>query len=120
MAGIDEKRVTHIAVVAHEANRAYCRALEDYTQMPWQYAPAWQRESAVAGVRFCIASPDAPPSANHDAWHAEKQRTGWKYGPVKDEVKKTHPCMVPYEKLPLEQRRKDGLFKAVVAALCAE
>lgn len=120
MSVIDSKRVLQIAEVCHEANRRYCRTLEDYTQMPWQYAPAWQRESATAGVRFCIANPDAPASASHENWLAEKERTGWKYGPLKDDVAKTHPCFVPYEELPLEQRRKDHLFKAIVAALTAE
>ena len=28
----------------------------------------------------------------------------------KDETRKTHPCLVPYEQLPEEQRRKDAIF----------
>jgi hypothetical protein len=41
---------------------------------------------------------------------------GWVYGTAKDAEKKTHPCMVPYDKLPLAQRRKDALFQAAVRA----
>jgi hypothetical protein len=106
-----------IAKVCHEANRAYCATLGDLSQVPWDMAPEWQRQSAIKGVEFNLAHPDAPPSASHDSWLEEKRATGWKYGPVKDPEKKEHPCFVPYEDLPLEQRRKDALFKAIVGAL---
>lgn len=109
--------VDDIAEVCHEANRVYCAALGDFSQLPWVDAPLWQRESARKGVEFCLANPDASPSASHDSWLEEKRRTGWKYGPVKDPEKKEHPCYVPYEELPLEQRLKDHLFKGIVEAL---
>ena len=53
------------------------------------------------------------PSASHESWLAEKEATGWKYGPVKNPETKEHPCFVPYEQLPLEQKTKDYLFGAV-------
>lgn len=110
----------NIAKVCHEANRAYCQSIGDDSQKSWEDAPEWQRTSAEKGVEFNIANPTAPPSASHDSWLKEKADTGWKYGPVKDESKKEHPCFVPYAELPIEQRRKDALFKAIVAALAAE
>lgn len=76
-----------------------------------------QRESCRKGVEFCIANPDAPPSANHDSWLNEKRAAGWTYGPVKDPEKKEHPCFVPYAELPTEQKAKDHIFKAIVASL---
>lgn len=106
-----------IARVCHEANRGYCQAIGDNSQAPWNEAPAWQRDSAVKGVEFNLANPDAPASASHDSWLAVKEADGWKYGEVKDAEKREHPCCVPYEELPIEQRRKDALFKAVVATL---
>jgi hypothetical protein len=106
-----------IARVCHEVNRAYCQALGDTSQVAWEQAPEWQRQSAIVGVEFNLANPDAPPSASHDSWLAEKTRDGWKYGPVKDADKKEHPCFVPYDELPVEQKAKDYLFKATVAAL---
>lgn len=110
-------RLATIARVCHEANRAYCATIGDLSQLPWDDAPQWQRESAIAGVEFSVAHPDAPPSASHESWLAEKERTGWRYGPVKDAEKKEHPCFVPYDELPLDQRRKDALFVAIVRAL---
>ena len=32
---------------------------------------------------------------------------GWKYGPVRDELKKEHPCLVPYEDLTEEEKDYD-------------
>lgn len=106
-----------IARVCHEVNRAYCRALGDDSQLPWDSAPEWQRRSAIKGVRFIIENDDASPSASHDSWLAEKKREGWVYGPVKDENLKQHPCCVPYEELPVEQKAKDYIFGAVVRSI---
>lgn len=106
-----------IARVAHEANRAYCATIGDDSQPPWSSAPEWQRESAVNGVAFTRSHPNAPPSASHDSWLDEKRRAGWAYGPTKNAASKQHPCLVPYEQLPLDQQRKDALFQGVVRAL---
>lgn len=105
-----------IAKICHETNRAYCQTLGDNTQVAWEEAPSWQRDSAIKGVEFNISNPDAPPSASHDSWLEVKRAEGWQYAPEKDAEKKLHPCFIPYEALPLEQQRKDALFKAVVAA----
>lgn len=105
-----------VAAICHEANRAYCASLGDFSQLPWRQAPIWQRGSCVDGVRFRLENPDVPPSASHDNWAREKVRTGWKYGPVKDAELKTHPCLVPFEKLPPEQQFKDVLFGLIVQA----
>lgn len=106
-----------IAEVCHEANRTYCRLLGDNSQLPWAEAPEWQRTSAVKGVEFRLANPTAPASASHESWLEEKRATGWKFGAVKDAEKKEHPCFVPYNELPLEQRAKDALFVGVCDAL---
>ncbi len=108
-----------IAQVCHEANREYCRTIGDYSQEHWDKAEQWQRDSAIKGVEFAIANPDAPASAQHDAWLKDKEADGWVYGDVKDPAKKQHPCMVSYDNLPVEQRLKDSLFKAVVKGLTA-
>ena len=103
-----------IAKKCHEINRAYCAALGDTSQLPWDQAPEWQRQSAINGVQFHIEHPDAGPDASHNSWLEEKRSAGWKFGPVKDADKKEHPCFVPYGKLPAEQKAKDYLFKQTV------
>lgn len=111
--------VEQIAQVCHETNRAYCQTIGDHSQPAWEDAPEWQMQSAIKGVQFHLDSHkqgiEPSPSASHDSWLKEKADSGWVYGPVKDADKKEHPCFVPYDQLPLEQRVKDYLFGAVVA-----
>jgi len=106
-----------IARVAHEVNRAYCQALGDNSQPEWEEAPDWQRNSAINGVAYHRANPDAGPEHSHNEWLKEKEANGWKYGPVKDEANREHPCFVPYDELPPEQKAKDYIFRAIVHAL---
>lgn len=107
-----------IAIICHEANRALCVTQGDLSQSSFDNAEQWQQDSAMKGVEFCLSNPNAPASANHESWLAEKAATGWKFGTVKDADKKEHPCFVPYDELPNEQKVKDHLFKAIVQA-CA-
>jgi len=107
-----------IARVAHEANRAWCAANGDYSQPSWEDAPDWQRDSAMLGVEFHRANPNAGDSASHDSWMAQKVRDGWVYGELKDPdaTPPTHHCMVPFDELPKVQQIKDALFRAIVHA----
>jgi len=111
--------ITQIARICHETNKAFCEELGDISQSCWEYAPEWQQTSAKNGVAFNLANPDAAPSASHDNWLAEKIAEGWVYGPEKNPELKTHPCCVPYDELPVEQRIKDSLFKGLVNTLAA-
>ena len=105
-----------IAKVCHEVNRAYCQALGDNSQPAWDDAPEWQRSSARMGVDLHTMG-DFGPEASHISWMEQKVETGWVYGEVKDEVKKTHPCIMPFTQLPKEQKAKDYLFRQIVHSL---
>lgn len=109
--------IEDIAKVCHETNKAFCESIGDFTQLSWEDAPKWQRDSAIKGVEFNLANPDAPAYASHNSWLEQKIIDGWKYGPVKNAETKEHPCFVPFEELPAEQQVKDHLFKSVVANL---
>ena len=106
-----------IAKVCHEANKALCEATGDFSQPSWLVAEEWQRVSAINGVEYFIADPNAPDSAQHDAWMKDKLAAGWTFGVEKDAIDKRHPCLVPFEDLPSEQQAKDTLFKAVCKSL---
>lgn len=106
-----------VARICHEANAEYCRTMGDYSQAIWNMAEDWQKESAIKGVQFILDQPNSTPEETHESWLREKEATGWKYGPVKNPETKEHPCFVPYNELPAEQRAKDHLFRGIVHAL---
>jgi hypothetical protein len=112
--------IAAIAAITHEANAAYCRTLGDTSQVAWTDAPDWQKDSAIAGVTGILDGTIRTPEQSHQSWMNKKIADGWTFGPVKDEVAKTHPCMVPYRELSIEQRRKDALFFSTVNALSVQ
>jgi len=109
--------IEKIARACHEINRAYCESQGDHSQLPYDAAPEWQRQSAINGVKFAIDNPGAKPADSHESWLAEKRADGWVYGPVKDPAIKQHPCFVAYDELPPSQKAKDYIFLAVVREL---
>lgn len=110
-------KIHDIAIICHQANKAWCEAQDDYSQKDWHEAEDWQRTSAIKGVEFALKNPDAPDSAQHDAWMQDKISQGWVYGEVKDAIAKTHPCITNFQNLPEFQQKKDKLFRAIVNAL---
>jgi hypothetical protein len=114
---MEDQLLIGIAKVCHEANKAFCEANGDMSQKHWDEAEEWQRDSAIKGVKFAIDNPGALASAQHNAWMKDKVDAGWIYGPEKNADLKVHPCIVPFEELPVFQQKKDHMFKAIVNAL---
>lgn len=55
----------------------------------------------------------------HEIWAQQRLADGWRYGKKRDDVRKEHPCIVPYEELPESEKKYDretamGALKAVV------
>lgn len=110
-------KVMACARAAHEANRAYCIAIGDTSQVAFTAAGLDQQTSTLKGVRAVVRG--AGPRQAHESWLLDKQHAGWKYGLVKDLKNREHPCLVDYDKLSSEQRAKDDIFVAVVTAMAA-
>jgi len=106
-----------IAKVCHEVNKEFCSAIGDDSQLKWDDAPEWQKESALTGVDLHITDPNLGPEHSHISWVKEKISNGWVYGDVKDPSKKQHPCLVEFHNLPKEQQAKDYIFRAIVHSL---
>ena len=112
--------VRSIARIAHQVNKAYCESLNDSSQVDWEEAPDWQQRSAMEGVLAIQENPELTPRESHEQWLKYKQDSGWKYGTLKDPAKLEHPCIMPYDELPIEQRAKDYIFQGVVKALTGD
>lgn len=113
---ISSEVIEKIAKACHEANRTYCVCIGDRSQKPWEEAAENIKASAKAGVLNHLMNPGMTPEQSHKAWSDFKIKDGWVYGEVKSEEHKTHPCLVPYETLPLEQQIKDHLFARMVVS----
>ena len=108
-----------IARVVHEANRALQIEQADPTipvSTSWDDLDQETRDSAIQGV-YGVRDDGNTPEQSHEGWMRFKIDNGWIFGPVKDEAKKEHPLLVPYDELPESQRVKDHLFVAIVKTL---
>ncbi len=45
----------------------------------------------------------------HEQWAAARMRDGWQYGPARNDQKKLHPCLIPYEELPESEKEYDRI-----------
>lgn len=43
----------------------------------------------------------------HEVWSKNRMAEGWTYGPERDDVNKKHPCLVPYDELPENEKAYD-------------
>lgn len=55
----------------------------------------------------------------HEVWAETRIKQGWTYGEQRNDELKTHPCLVPYEELPEEEKEYDrntsiGTLKLIV------
>jgi hypothetical protein len=57
---------------------------------------------------------------SHDVWARQRIKDGWKFGAKRDDGKKEHPCLVPYEDLQESEKEYDRnaameTLKAIIA-----
>ena len=55
----------------------------------------------------------------HDVWAKQRIADGWRYGPNKEDDAKTHPCLVPYDQLSLDEQDKDRNAVRQIPAMLA-
>lgn len=46
----------------------------------------------------------------HEVWAETRRREGWTYGPMRDDAKKQHPDMLPYNRLPESEKEYDRVM----------
>jgi len=108
--------VEEIARAAHEINAGYREAIGEPAYR-WRELDDERRSGVIEGVRRYLDDTNTTPEQSHENWLLRKRQGGWKYGPTESAIEKTHPCVVPYLELSVEQRAKDFIFRAVVFAL---
>ena len=43
----------------------------------------------------------------HEVWAQSRMEQGWTYDEERNDALKTHPCLIPYEELPEEEKAYD-------------
>ncbi|MDD6033679.1 MAG: RyR domain-containing protein [Oscillospiraceae bacterium] len=74
---------------------------------PKDYVPAPLDTSDVQLSPQIIRLGEMMARNTHEVWAAGRIADGWRWGPVRDDAKKEHPCLVPYDDLPEEERDYD-------------
>jgi hypothetical protein len=147
LSGLNETiaRGLHEAYIRHQRKLGY--TLKDNPSMvPWEELPAYLQEAnrqqanhvgvklRAVGCRVCLLtdwdaelfqfSPEEVElmaRMEHERWMNELQAHGWKYGPgKKNEMKKTHPHLVPWESLPEDIKEFDRNFIQELPRILAE
>ena len=79
--------------------------------MPLPFHDALPPPAARYRSRCRSAEPGQPDGAAavnvHEIWADQRLKDGWRIGPARDDAKKEHPCLVPYEELPEGEKEYD-------------
>lgn len=84
------------------------------------YQPAPIDTSGVALTPEIVELTELLAKNNHDVWAARRFAEGWRYGPHRDDARRLHPNLVPYEQLAESDKEYDRqtvleTLKAIVA-----
>lgn len=102
-----------LARVCYDAVRAYGRTTGDI-YLRWNDAPESVRASFAGAVAYLLETPSADLRDMHGHWLAARMQDGWQYGPERDEKRRLHPGMVPWEDVPERERLKFELIFRIV------
>ncbi len=111
-----------IARVTHEALASYCAAAGLVSDPAvqgsnWAQLPEWMRKVLCDATLQIAQNPKMTGKEIHDIWLKDRIKAGWCWAEKLSDEDRTHPFMMPYEKLPLAQRVKDDLMIALVRSM---
>jgi hypothetical protein len=72
-----------------------------------EYRPRPIDTSGITIPAFLADLLEALAENAHDVWAEQRLSAGWRFGEARSEAEKTHPCLVPYEDLPDEEKVLD-------------
>lgn len=104
----------HRAWFVHEVMRLFAFANDaEIIPLDWDIMPPNMRNSMIQAVTEEINNPAPSSVISHERWMHARRSQGWTYGEKYDRVNKTHPNLTDYADLPLVERDKDDMFRAM-------
>ncbi len=117
---MNQTELDRIGRTVHTALSAWNEAHGEDGYAAWDTLSAGDKASTFSSVQFVIDNPGADPGAQHAQWLRQKHDDGWTYNQYRDNAKKHHPMLIPFEQLSEFEQRKDALLNALVLALSAD
>ena len=103
-----ERRAWFVYEAARIENQAAKRPINPER---WDHRDRAFRDNMIKAVkRQCGKNRLTSPKKLHDEWVKAYEKMGWKYGRKRDVKAKTHPDMVPFNKLGRKEQEKDWVF----------
>lgn len=72
-----------------------------------EYKPAPRDTSSVRLPQEIVELTELLARNAHENWARQRMADGWRYGPRRDDARKEHPSLVPYEGLPDAEKEYD-------------
>jgi hypothetical protein len=110
------KKKEKIARLIYEATRVEARwSNRSIVPEPWEKRDEKFRKQFVDIIDKYLLLKELPtPKEAHNSWMEAYFKMGWKFGKQRDVVKKTHPDLLPFDRLPKDERDKDAIFLSFV------
>jgi hypothetical protein len=71
------------------------------------YRPTPRDTSGVKLPREIAELTELLAKNTHENWSQQRIAEGWRLGPKRDDAKKEHPSLIPYEQLPESEKQYD-------------
>lgn len=106
--------IDNICRECHTANNSL-RLTNNESELPdWEYLSQDLKDNTKNTVLQILDNPSYTAENAHDEWMKHKMTQGWVYGENKDDVKKTHPLLIPFSEMSDIDKLKDQLFIDIV------
>jgi hypothetical protein len=103
------------AIFVYEGARMQAAAVDaPVVPEPWPDRDEAFRTQFLGVIEMmCGPARKTSPEELHDDWVRAYEAMDWRYGPVRDPERKTHPDMVPFDQLEQREQDKDAVFVAL-------
>ena len=112
----NKKLLENLAEIIYEATRLEAKwSNRSIVPEKWNNRDDKFRTQFIDIIDKYMSQDNLPtPKKAHNSWVEAYRKMGWQYGKTRSVVEKTHPDMVPFEKLPKDERDKDAVFLMAV------